>query len=110
MGYFKKVDSKIEMGKDSIKYMEKMNAPDRVSTEMVVHEVESNLRKLMRMVKTGVYAPVTKFASAVTSEGKSIRADRTLNTVQESIVRGFNKKQHLRKKSLPRDKVLEEIA
>ena len=82
-GYFKKVDSKIEMGRESIKQMEKMNAPDRVSTEMVVNEVESNLRKLMRMVKTGVYAPVTKFASAVTSEGKEIRADRTLNKVQE---------------------------
>ena len=56
-----------------------------------VNEVENKIRNLMRLRKTGVYAPATKILSLTTKTGEHVQIDTTLNNVKNAISRGFNK-------------------
>ena len=73
--YFRKHDSAVKTGIDSVKI------PAGAPSEFVVsvRETERVIRNLMRLRKTGVYAPIVASKTIATKTGRKINIDTSLN-------------------------------
>ena len=92
-GHFKKNESKVQLGRASISDLAQNEQSAIATNAEQVREAESTLRNLMRLCKTGVYAPSVKSRSGTTKAGPPKRLDTTLNDKKKAIAQGFSNRQ-----------------
>ena len=61
------------------------------SKEVEFVVLEQNIRNLMRLKKTGIYAPAAQVVTKLDKDGKPISKDTSLNNVKKAISKGFTK-------------------
>ena len=77
--YFKKNESKIELGRESIRSMCRPDA--HLSDEQQIRRVEETIRNLMRFCRSGIYAPKVNSKSVVTVSGDQKHVSTSLKKV-----------------------------